>query len=224
MKGKRFSEEQIIGVLNEAEQTGNIREVCRLHNISEQTFYRWRTKFGGMDVSEAKRLKELERENAELKKMVQRSYTTASHLTCRGDSFTNSERRLLSGFTIALLYYAHPSMLLRQLEVFNSYTPNLKNQFTLLIVDDGFPDGLQARNYITQKNYNFRIHIARIVEDIVWNIGGARNLAFFLAKTDSVLLLDLDVLVSEETVQQMVEWKMKNNNNSYLSTYRSMYL
>ena len=44
--------------------------MCRVHNISEQTFYRWRTKFGGMDVSEAKRLKELERENSELKKMV----------------------------------------------------------------------------------------------------------------------------------------------------------
>ena len=70
MKRKRFSEGQIIGILNEAEQAGNIREVCRLHNISEQTFYRWRTKFGGMDVSEAKRLKELERENAELKKRV----------------------------------------------------------------------------------------------------------------------------------------------------------
>ena len=48
MKGKRFTEEQIIGVLNEAEQVGNIREVCRLHNITEQTFYRWRTKFGGV--------------------------------------------------------------------------------------------------------------------------------------------------------------------------------
>ena len=70
MKGKRFTEEQIIGVLNEAEQTGNIREVCRQHNISEQTLYRWRTNFGGMDVSEARRLKDLERENAELKKMV----------------------------------------------------------------------------------------------------------------------------------------------------------
>jgi len=56
--------------LKEAEQTGNIREVCRLHDISEQTFYRWRTKFGGMDVSEARRLKELERENGELKRMV----------------------------------------------------------------------------------------------------------------------------------------------------------
>ena len=70
MKGKRFTEEQIIGILNEAEQAGNIREVCRLNNITEQTFYRWRTKFGGMDVSEAKRLRELERENSELKKMV----------------------------------------------------------------------------------------------------------------------------------------------------------
>jgi len=73
MKRKRFTEEQIIGVLNEAEQTGNIREVCRLHNISEQTFNRWRTKFGGMDVSEAKRLKELARENSELKRSCARA-------------------------------------------------------------------------------------------------------------------------------------------------------
>ena len=70
MKRKRFTEEQIIGILNEAEQTGNIREVCRRNNISEQTFYRWRTKFDGMDVSEATRLKELERENSDLKKIV----------------------------------------------------------------------------------------------------------------------------------------------------------
>ncbi|HEB91121.1 MAG TPA: transposase [Deltaproteobacteria bacterium] len=70
MKVKRFTEEQIIGILNEAEQTGNIREVCRAHNVTETTFYRWRSKFGGMDVSDAKRLKELERENSELKKMV----------------------------------------------------------------------------------------------------------------------------------------------------------
>ena len=60
MKRKRFTEEQ----------TGNIREICRPNNILEQTFYRWRTKFGGMDVSEAKRLKDLERENSEPKKIV----------------------------------------------------------------------------------------------------------------------------------------------------------
>ncbi len=70
MKRKRFTEEQIIGILKEAEQAGNIREVCRLHNLTEQTFYRWRNKFGGMEVSDAKKLRELERENGELKKMV----------------------------------------------------------------------------------------------------------------------------------------------------------
>jgi putative transposase len=70
MKRKRFSEEQIIGILKAAEVTGNIRSACKEHNISEQTFYRWRNKFGGMDVSEAKKLRELERENTELKKIV----------------------------------------------------------------------------------------------------------------------------------------------------------
>ena len=70
MKRKRFTEEQIIRILKESESAGNIRDLCRLHNITEQTFYRWRNKYGGMDVSEARRLKELERENSELKKMV----------------------------------------------------------------------------------------------------------------------------------------------------------
>ena len=70
MKRKRFSEEQIIGILKAAEVSGNVRSACKEHNISEQTFYRWRNKYGGMDVSEAKKLRELERENSELKKMV----------------------------------------------------------------------------------------------------------------------------------------------------------
>ena len=70
MKRARFSEEQIIGILKAAEAVGSIRESCRENNISEQTFYRWRRKFGGMDVSEAKKLRALERENTELKKMV----------------------------------------------------------------------------------------------------------------------------------------------------------
>ena len=67
---KRFTEEQIIRILKEAEAGGNVREVCRAHNITEQTFYRWRNKFGGMEVSEARRLRELERENAALKRVV----------------------------------------------------------------------------------------------------------------------------------------------------------
>lgn len=68
---KRHSEEQIIRILREAEG-GNvpIRDVCKQHNISEQTFYRWRDKFGGMEVADARRLKELESENAKLKRMV----------------------------------------------------------------------------------------------------------------------------------------------------------
>lgn len=67
---KRFSEEQIIWILKEAEALGSVRDVCRKQNITEQTFYRWRKKLGGMEVSDAKRLKSLERENAELKKVV----------------------------------------------------------------------------------------------------------------------------------------------------------
>jgi putative transposase len=70
MQRKRFSEEQIIRILHEAETLDNVREVCRQHNIAEQTLYRWRRQFGGMDVSEAKRLRTLERENAALKRLV----------------------------------------------------------------------------------------------------------------------------------------------------------
>ena len=68
---KRFSEEQIIGILREGEVDGAvIREVCRKHNITEQTFFRWRNKFGEMTVSDARKLKDLESENARLKKIV----------------------------------------------------------------------------------------------------------------------------------------------------------
>ena len=67
---KRFTEEQIVRILHEAEGGMSTRDVCRKHGIAEQTFYRWKTKHGGMDVSEAKRLKALERENSELKKIV----------------------------------------------------------------------------------------------------------------------------------------------------------
>ncbi len=70
MKGKRFSETQIIRILQEAEAGVAVADLCRKHNCSEQSFYRWKAKYGGMEVSDAKRLKDLERENAELKKMV----------------------------------------------------------------------------------------------------------------------------------------------------------
>ena len=67
---KRFSEEQIIGFLREAEAGLPVKELCRRHGFSEASYYLWRSKFGGMNVSEAKRLKELEIENARLKKLL----------------------------------------------------------------------------------------------------------------------------------------------------------
>ena len=70
MKAKRFSEEQIIGVLKEAEAGAKTKELCRRHGISEATFYNWKAKYAGMTVSEARRLKELEQENARLKRLL----------------------------------------------------------------------------------------------------------------------------------------------------------
>lgn len=68
---KRYTDEQVIRILREAESREMpIKDLCKRHNITEQTFYRWRNKFGGMDVSEARRLKELESENERLKRLV----------------------------------------------------------------------------------------------------------------------------------------------------------
>jgi putative transposase len=67
---KRFTEEQIVAVLNEHEAGGTIRELCRRHGITETTFHRWRAKYGGLQVSDARRLKALEDENRRLKKLV----------------------------------------------------------------------------------------------------------------------------------------------------------
>ena len=68
---KRFTDEQVIAILREAEAgTSPIKALCKKHNISEQTFFRWRNRFGGMDVPDAKRLKDLESENARLKRLV----------------------------------------------------------------------------------------------------------------------------------------------------------
>lgn len=67
---KRFSEEQIIGFLKEVDAGIPVKELCRKHGFSEASYYLWRSKFGGMSVPEAKRLKELESENARLKKLL----------------------------------------------------------------------------------------------------------------------------------------------------------
>jgi putative transposase len=70
MKRKRFTEEQIIEILKEHELGAKTADICRKHGISEATFYNWKSKFGGMEVSEAKRLKGLETENAKLKRLL----------------------------------------------------------------------------------------------------------------------------------------------------------
>jgi putative transposase len=70
MKRSRFSDEQIIGILKEHQAGLSATELCRKYGVSDATFYKWRSKYGGMDVSEAKRLKGLEEENGKLKRLL----------------------------------------------------------------------------------------------------------------------------------------------------------
>jgi len=70
MKGKRYNEEQIVRILQEVDGGKSVAGVCREYGVSEQSVYRWRTKYGGMEVSDVRRLKQLEEENRQLKKLV----------------------------------------------------------------------------------------------------------------------------------------------------------
>lgn len=80
MKRSRFTEEQVIGILKEHQAGLRAADLCRKHGISDATFYKWRSKYGGMEASEAKRLKALEDENARLKKLLAESVMDVSTL------------------------------------------------------------------------------------------------------------------------------------------------
>ena len=71
MKKSRFSEEQIIGILKEQQAGLPVTEICRRHGISDATFYTWRSRYGGMEISDARRLKALDEENRKLKKLLE---------------------------------------------------------------------------------------------------------------------------------------------------------
>ena len=86
MKKSRFTETQIVSVLKEADAGMKVEELCRRHGISSATYYNWKKKYGGMDASEIKRLKELEEENAKLKRMY------AAWSACAGPAITVSQR------------------------------------------------------------------------------------------------------------------------------------
>ncbi len=75
MKRSRFSEEQIIGILKEHQAGATAADLCRKHGVSDATFYKWRSKYGGMEASDAKKLKALEAENAKLKKLLANPHT-----------------------------------------------------------------------------------------------------------------------------------------------------
>lgn len=77
---KRFTEEQVIGFLKQAEAGVAVRELCRQHDFSDASFYKWRAKFGGMEVSDAKRLRALETENARLKRLLAEAILDAEAL------------------------------------------------------------------------------------------------------------------------------------------------
>ena len=80
MRKSRFGEEQIIGILKEQQAGLPVAEVCRKHGISDATFYTWRSKYGGLEISEAKRLKTLEEENRKLKKLLAEQMLDAATL------------------------------------------------------------------------------------------------------------------------------------------------
>ena len=103
MKKSRFTEQQIIGFLKQAESGLPVRDVCRQGGFSEPTFYKWRAKYGGMEADEARRLKDLEVENARLKKLLAEAHLDLEALKCRGQVFSDTKIRTCCFYKPALI-------------------------------------------------------------------------------------------------------------------------
>jgi putative transposase len=93
MRGSRRSEEQIIRILKQAEKGMATAELCRQEGISEQTFYRWKAKYGGLDSGDAKKLKQVEEENRKLKYVVAEQYAISERHACRLVGVARSTKR-----------------------------------------------------------------------------------------------------------------------------------
>jgi hypothetical protein len=144
-------------------------------------------------------------------------FTTAKTLTCPNERLPLEELDH-ENITVVMLYYADPSTLDRQLKNFASYPEHLQEQFNLIIVDDGSPPGLQARECLTSpSNYTFQIRLVRVLEDIPWNMPGTQNLGFFLARTDKVLLLDLDTEMSPENFEKLKTAPLSNDQHPHIA-------
>ena len=114
MKQKRYTEAQILGFLKEAESGMPVKELCRKHGFSDASFYNWRSKYGGMELSDIKRLKALERENARLKKLLAESlgisrWTVYSRL----EAATNAMRAALEADARTVVPATHRQEALR---------------------------------------------------------------------------------------------------------------
>lgn len=92
MKKTRFSEAQIVSILHQQESGKSVKEICREHGISDATFYNWKAKYGGMEVSDVKKMKDLEEENSRLKRIV-------ANLTLENDAIKNVLEKKFGGLT-----------------------------------------------------------------------------------------------------------------------------
>ena len=111
------------------------------------------------------------------------------------------ERR--NRITLVILSYASPALLVNHLETIRSYSKKTRRALDVLIIDDGLPPGLDAATFVTSLHAEglHSLKVVAIAEDLAWNIGGARNLAFHLATTTRVLLLDADTVFSSEMIE-----------------------